>query len=109
MSDWRSRRACKNLSPAESDKLFFPNNCIIPDATKRMCGDPDNKLPEFRQGTCPVRKECEDFGAKHSNGYGIWGGRWGTHIWKPEADDSLDSYLPVTPVEVTDDEPAQAA
>ncbi|MFF3556216.1 WhiB family transcriptional regulator [Streptomyces tsukubensis] len=61
---WHARSACRDLSPAEADKLFFPlprDHKAIAQA-KSICGG------------CPVRKACFNSALEQGSKEGVWGG-----------------------------------
>ena len=56
---WMRHAACRDLAPAEADRLFFPEGRPLR-AAQRMCAG------------CPVRRECARFGQGEE--HGVWGG-----------------------------------
>ncbi|MFB6988597.1 WhiB family transcriptional regulator [Streptomyces sp. NPDC056178] len=61
---WQARGACKDLSTARSEKLFFPrkrDHASIAEA-KRFCAQ------------CPVKKDCFNYALDNEIRRGIWGG-----------------------------------
>ncbi|MGW4200955.1 WhiB family transcriptional regulator [Streptomyces sp. NPDC004726] len=61
---WHARSACRSLSPAEADKLFFPlprDHQAIARA-KSICGP------------CPVKRACFNSALEQGSKEGIWGG-----------------------------------
>lgn len=64
--EWRQRAACRGMSPAEVDRIFFPpvktGRTIDATAARAIC-DP-----------CPVRAECLTYAIEAGEREGIWGG-----------------------------------
>lgn len=61
MTDWEAR-GCANLTPAESDRIFFPEDNKGSKEAKALCKP------------CPIKDTCLAFGKKMSNGHSVWGG-----------------------------------
>jgi WhiB family transcriptional regulator, redox-sensing transcriptional regulator len=61
---WHARSACRNLTPAEADRLFFP----LPRAHKAVAE------AKSLCGGCPVRKACFNSALDHGTKEGVWGG-----------------------------------
>ncbi|MFD9715844.1 WhiB family transcriptional regulator [Streptomyces sp. NPDC059076] len=61
---WHARALCRDLPPAEADRLFFPgrrNHKAIAQA-KALCGG------------CPVKRDCFNHALDNATKEGIWGG-----------------------------------
>lgn len=61
---WHARAACRGLSPAEADRLFFP----LPRAHKAIA---EAKSICSR---CPVKKACFNAALEQGSKEGVWGG-----------------------------------
>jgi WhiB family transcriptional regulator, redox-sensing transcriptional regulator len=61
---WHARSACRDLPPAEADRLFFP----LPRAHKAIAE------AKSLCGGCPVKKECFNAALEQGSKEGIWGG-----------------------------------
>lgn len=59
--EWRLRGRCRNLSPEQSDKLFFPSSGGKTKKAKQFCAN------------CPVISQCLIF-AIENNVKGFWAG-----------------------------------
>jgi hypothetical protein len=62
MSGWRDRAKCKDLTPEEADKLFFPST-----------GGRHSRRKVFCNG-CPVKLQCRNAGIAGNEEFGLWGG-----------------------------------
>lgn len=59
---WWLDAACRGLTTAERDDIFFPSRGADVGRAKTICGG------------CPVRAECLDYALTHSERFGVWGG-----------------------------------
>lgn len=62
--DWQVDAACKDLTPQQADKLFYPvgGGVAVTKATLKLCGG------------CPVKQQCLDYGRDNHEQFGVWGG-----------------------------------
>lgn len=60
-SGWRGAALCKDLTPEESDRIFFIGPGQTSKRAQQFCGN------------CPVKRECNNFAITY-NEYGIWAG-----------------------------------
>ena len=59
---WMQHGACRGLSHADADRLFFPARGDSTAEAKAICA------------RCPVRNECLEYALEHHEKFGIWGG-----------------------------------
>lgn len=63
---WMAEARCRDLTPEEMDRLFFP--------PKRKGVKADYKGAKALCEGCPVRVHCLHFAIAHSISEGVWGG-----------------------------------
>lgn len=61
---WRTRAACRDLTPQESDRIFYPGIGQSANEAKAICS------------RCPVQQQCleESFRTAQTRAYGVFGG-----------------------------------
>jgi WhiB family transcriptional regulator, redox-sensing transcriptional regulator len=59
---WVGKAACRQIPPADRDRIFFPDRTGSNVEAKLICQ------------SCPVRRACLDFAIATGEHFGIWGG-----------------------------------
>lgn len=64
-NEWKIQAKCRDLDPFTIDTMFFPSgtkNDPLKEKRERMCS------------SCPVQRQCEEYGNASRDTYGAWGG-----------------------------------
>lgn len=65
IEEWIGRAACRDVDPAERERIFFPPPGDSQEPAKRICR------------TCPVQVACLEHALRNHEEHGIWGGTSG--------------------------------